>query len=189
MAVGQLGRNNKPTAMKAAEGNPGGKRVRADEPKPSLIVSTQPPKDFLFSPLAIKIWKRMAEHLRKAKMLGETDVLSLAAFCNAAAEFFTADKDVAELVQKGHWASMGGGKGRAFSPLVSFRNQAAEQFKYWSAQFGMSPAAVAKLIAINTQMDVFEELLDEEELQRSVTETAARLGVVVDFPQGGERLQ
>lgn len=184
MAAGMIGRNRKPTAQKIAEGNLGGNKIRTDEPKPMLLDSVAPPKDYLHSVFAQKIWRKLAPELRQAKIIAQTDILSFAALCNAAAEFFTLDRRVALVWQdEKRTHEMGGGKGKAFSPLVAARNAAAEQFKYWTVQFGMTPAAVARLIAIDVQTDWMDEFADqsEEALQAKIEAKAEKLGVVVEF--------
>lgn len=180
--AGLIGRNPTPTQAKINAGNPGGKAIRKDEPKPVLLDDLRPPKQFLFSPLAIKVWNELAPSLRQAKMLAETDRLYLANLCNATAELFAADKEVADLWTKGKWDSMGGGKGKAFSPRVSIRNAALDRFEKAAAMTGINAAARARLTEIKTQTDLFDDINEsEDDLMAQIKQSAESLGVVVDF--------
>lgn len=178
-----MGRIATPTQAKINAGNPGGKGIRRDEPKPVLLEDVSPPKDFLFTPMAVKVWKILAPKLKAAKMVAETDTLPLAILCNDTAELLKASKQAAAYAEAGQWDRMGGGKGRAFSAVVSVRNAAHARFEQGAAKFGMTPADRTKLIAIDTQMDLFNEDADEEALNQEIAAAAAKLGVVIQFPQ------
>jgi P27 family predicted phage terminase small subunit len=82
----------KPTAVKAAEGNPGKRKLNRQEPKFSGSLSCP---DWLTSS-AKREWKRVSTELQALKLLQSVDRASLAAYCQSYSRWRSAELQVSK---------------------------------------------------------------------------------------------
>lgn len=111
------GRPPKPTALKILQGNPGGRPLNEDEPKPELGAVI--PAWFATDPVLVAEWKRHEERLTRLGLLTEIDDDALATLCVLEVRF-------RDMVAEGA------------SPLA-LAKVSAEKRALWS-RFGMTPA-------------------------------------------------
>ena len=94
-AMAQIGRKPKPTALKMLEGNPRGRPLNTEEPKPEKKAPRCPS---WLEAEAKKEWKRLAKVLENMGLLTEMDMAAFAGYCQAyarwkeAEEFLTQDR-------------------------------------------------------------------------------------------------
>lgn len=136
----------KPAHLKLLEGNPG-KRAVGVEPRPEISV-LPPPPDFL-SIDARAEWDRVARQLHFLGLLTVVDVPSLSAYCQAYGRWVQAERAIAEMAK--HDMLTGGlmiktANGNAIqNPLVGTANKAASDMVRYASEFGLTPAARARL--------------------------------------------
>ena len=78
--MAQRGRKPKPTALKVLEGNPGGRPLNPNEPKPAKKAPRCPS---WLEDEAKKEWKRMGKTLEQMGLLTEMDMAAFAGYCQA----------------------------------------------------------------------------------------------------------
>ena len=78
--MAQRGRKPKPTALKVLEGNPGGRPLNPNEPKPAKKAPRCPA---WLEDEAKKEWKRMGKTLEQMGLLTEMDMAAFAGYCQA----------------------------------------------------------------------------------------------------------
>lgn len=141
-----MGRKPKPTHLKIIEGNPG-KRPIPDEPKPDI--GALPPAPEFLSADAKGEWERVALQLHRLGLLTVVDVPSLGAYCQAYGRWVLAERAIAKMAE--HDLLTGGlmiktTNGNAIqNPLVGTSNKAASDMVRYAAEFGLTPAARARL--------------------------------------------
>src|SRR5580704_4521684 len=86
------GRRPKPTALKVIEGNPGGRPLNPDEPKPSGIPSC--PRHL--NKEARAEWHRISKELVTIGLLTSIDRAALAAYCVAYSRWIEAEHNIAK---------------------------------------------------------------------------------------------
>lgn len=131
------GRKPTPTALKVVRGNPGGRPLNEDEPKPKGEVRAP---EYL-SEMAAAHWPVVAEQLRNAGVLTSMDVAALALYCESFARWQQAQALIAKtgLVvpgQKGTFTQ---------SPYVVISNAAFEQMRRLLIEFGMTPSSRSRV--------------------------------------------
>ena len=147
-----------PTNVRAINGNPGKRALRAPgEPDPDYLVDLTPPP-FLTSAKALEVWDYMAPKLVKARLLCEVDIVTFAHYCEAVAEFWQTQQQVSNLLVGGDaealMVAVGGNGGRNYHPAITLRNRAADRVDKGAMHFGLSPMARTK-IRTNAQEDLF----------------------------------
>lgn len=132
----------KPTHLKLIEGNPGKRKLNANEPKPEPELPLPP--SFL-SAEAKEEWWRVATELYQLKLLTGLDRAALAAFCQAYGRWQQAEEAIASLATRG---MLGSGlmikttNGNFIqNPLVGTANKAMADMVRYAAEFGMTPSA------------------------------------------------
>jgi P27 family predicted phage terminase small subunit len=90
------GRKPKPTSVRALEGNPGKRRLNAEEPQPPPLDTSfdTPPAELTGHPFAIAEWSRLAPMLRRCRQITEADRAALVALCLEWARYVTATEMV-----------------------------------------------------------------------------------------------
>lgn len=135
--MARTGRTPKPRHLKVLEGNPGGRRL-VDPVKPP---PSKPRCPSYLQPYAKTVWRRLVDILDGYGILTTADRESMAAYCEAVADYRKATEDLAKtglLVQ--------GQKGNAVTnPLWRIKRDAARQIAEWSARFGLTPADRVRL--------------------------------------------
>lgn len=130
-----------PTALKVLRGNPGKRRLNADEPAPPPA-SLEPPAWLRGDPIALRIWREEAPRLQVLGLLGTIDRLLFAALCERAALYQRTARTLRRtmgLIQP----TRGGDVAR---PEVYISRSALEGLRRLAASFGMTPADRARLM-------------------------------------------
>jgi P27 family predicted phage terminase small subunit len=90
------GRKPHPTARKRLDGNPGGRRLNPDEPKPPPPTEAfdEPPPELATNAIAAAEWRRLAPMLRVVRQVTEADRAALIALCLEWSRYLTAMQKV-----------------------------------------------------------------------------------------------
>lgn len=132
--MAKTGRKPKPTHLKLLQGNPGGRPLNKQEPKPGATTLACPT---WLHPYAKQEWKRIAADLKRSQLLTKVDRQMLAGYCQAYARWREAEKAIAK-------------HGMIFTtvngyiqqrPEVSIANTALKEMRVFGAEFGMTPSA------------------------------------------------
>ena len=170
------GPTKKPTKLKILEGNPGKRQLpREPEPKPAM-----PSCPSHLKGVAAKEWKRITPELYVLGLLTQIDRAALAAYCAAYGRWVDAEREIARLrrsdrdISKLQKKYPGKNLLRAtglvretsngnfiMEPLISVSNKAVEQMHKFLVEFGMTPAARARISTEGKKDpdDPMEELL------------------------------
>ena len=138
------GRPPKPSAVKRAEGNPGKRAVRKDEPKPPPGPLTMPAW-LADRPYAVEAWEHYAPLAEGMGVLTTVDVGALAMLCDALAEYREC-RDV--LISEGSTYKRTTDRG-GFA--ITNRSEVSQGADAWRravnmmGQFGLTPSARAKV--------------------------------------------
>ena len=140
-----MGRKKKPAALKKLEGNPGGKPILV-EPQTSGEMP-EPPSHL--DEYAIEEWERVAEGLNLMGVLDTIDMATFAAYCSAYSRWHHAEDELVKISKEGsprdalviktiqgNWIQQ---------PLIGISNVAARDMVKFASEFGLTPAARAKL--------------------------------------------
>lgn len=140
------GRKPKPAHLKLVEGNPG-KRALKQEVQPDSGDLPEPPA--FLSADAQAEWRRVSLELHRLGMLTMLDVSTLGAYCQAFGRWIQAERAIAKMAEKDQ---LTGGlmiktsNGNAIqNPLVGTANKAASDMVRYASEFGLTPAARARL--------------------------------------------
>ena len=141
------GRKPKPSALKLVTGNPGRRRLPASEPKPKQSASSAP--TFLSTDARTE-WRRVMPMLVANGIMTGLDRAALAAYCQAygrwaQAERALADDATADLKARFGLLSETSNGNKIQNPLVGIANKAARDMVRYASEFGMSPAARARV--------------------------------------------
>lgn len=145
------GRPPKPTAIKAAEGNPGKRKLNQAEPKPNPVHTLKPPANSLAD--VRKFWRKYGPMLDKIGVLTEADVAALDlmaihyAIAKAALAAMVTDDGKLELTREDEE-----GVERKHPMLQVLRDNSAS-FRLYSVLFGLNPAARARLVVSEPEDD------------------------------------
>ena len=137
--MGERGPRPKPKAMNDLAGNPGKRSGGATAPEPKVLTNLKPPK---FLPLEAKHeWKRVVMHLAALDLISDLDVMALAAYCNSYATWFVSGKKIKETgllikTPNGYYQ---------VSPYVKIQRDAQDEMLKLLKEFGMTPAARARV--------------------------------------------
>lgn len=130
----------KPTALKELEGNPGNRQLPKNEPKIDKAPKTaQPPKHL--SKDAKAEWRRLYPVLRACGLISIADLTAFGIYCQLYGRWVDAERqigDTASLLKtpNGHVQS---------NPWITISRQTAELMKSYMIEFGMTPAARARI--------------------------------------------
>jgi P27 family predicted phage terminase small subunit len=137
-----------PTHLKLLRGNPGHQRLNKDEPQPAIPPEVPEPPSFLL-PAAQDEWWRISGELHVLGLLSNLDIQVLAAYCQAYARWRQAEEALAVFAAKDpatHGILIKAADGNArINPLLKAANAAAEDMVKFASEFGMSPAARARV--------------------------------------------
>ena len=167
------GRRPKPTVVKQVEGNPG-KRSLAKVDLTSDPAAPPCPTWLDFD--ARLIWKEQVKELMCLKMLRRVDQIALACLCDSVANLKSGIRRLLKL--KAQLRNQGKDPDDALlsktpggaviqSPLLAIINREKVNVQRFASEFGMTPAARARLLsndfgAAGDQDAKYEELLSEE---------------------------
>jgi len=143
---GNSGRTAKPAIVHLVNGNPGRKKQAAlhdDVNTPAVPVGAPPKPDWL-TPLAAEEWDRVVPDLLTLGLISTLDMMALASYCEAVADYQVFSKQIAER----NAAMQGRGDVQTFatgakqiSVWRQLRNDAEKRANQAGAQFGFSPMA------------------------------------------------
>ncbi len=139
------GRKPKPTHLKALAGNPGKRKLNANEPKPQLGADSP---DHL-SDRALEVWERVAPELERLQLLNPLSGETLAGFCDAYARWCAATK---EIEKSGEVVKAPSGYPMQ-NPWRAIANKAFDQWTRLAAEFGMTPSAMSRIGAESKEQD------------------------------------
>ncbi|CAK7036931.1 MAG: hypothetical protein BACD_00149 [Bacteroides rodentium] len=148
------GRKPTPTAVKKLEGNPGGRPLNENEPKPKKKAPACPK---WLDGEARKEWKRLAKVLEEMGVLTQLDMGVFATYCNAYARWKEADEFIS---QHGTVIKTPSGYVQQL-PQVSIAQTYAKLMNRCAEQMGLTPSSRSRIIAAETSdpEDEMEELL------------------------------
>ena len=154
-----IGRPPKPTAIRAAEGNPGKRKLNRGELR-QLVEAPKMPRDL--SPVAKKEWRRLAKVFLERGIIRPEDQDQLANLCETIATLKEARAELRKkkrgrLIQKGQ-----------VNPLIYLIRDHVRMVNRLGAEFGLSPAA-------RTRLTYDEQASDADDLE-------ALLGGAVSLP-------
>jgi len=120
--------------LKIINGNPGGRPLNTNEPKPEAVLPESP--DHL-DDQAKFFWRQMAERLHRARVLTELDTTALELLCDTYSrrrEAMESLKKTGLLLRtaKGNWIQ---------SPLVGIINKSTQIIERLLVEFGMTPSS------------------------------------------------
>ena len=150
------GRKPKPTVLKLREGNPGKRRLNADEPAPPVGVPDCP--EFL-DEVAREEWDRISVVLSEVGLLTQADRSALAAYCVAYSRWVAAEKQVAK------FGTIVKSPEKNFpmkSPYLTVADQSLETMRKFLVEFGLTPSSRSRIRVPGTSAaeDEFQAFVD-----------------------------
>lgn len=143
-----MGRRHVPTELKLIQGTQRPSRVNRREPKPQKAKPTPPAH---LSAIAKTEWLRIAGELFALGLLTRVDRAALAAYCQAYGRWVQAERAVAKMAERDMLTSglmIKTTNGNAIqNPLVGTANKAMLDMLRIASEFGMTPAARARIEA------------------------------------------
>lgn len=140
-APANAGRTGKPAALKLVEGRGNGRDSGGRPVKQAPAFRRLPPaKPDDMSPFASELWDELISELSRLQLVKEIDGAALRIGCEAYARWREA---VSMRHERGILAETSQGMGVA--PWVRVEESASKEFRAWCAEFGLTPAAEAKL--------------------------------------------
>ena len=141
--MGRRGPKPTPTKLKILRGNPGCRRLNAEEPQPPSDGIVMPPH---LGPVAALRWAELLPMLQSTRVMTRADVEALARYCDTY-EWWLAVR--AKLKAEGDTYPILNDKGEvkyiAQRPEVAIAHKLAQQLRQLEADFGLSPAARVSL--------------------------------------------
>jgi P27 family predicted phage terminase small subunit len=137
-----------PIELRLLRGNPAKRAIRGGFRPPRPPDPPEPP-EFLSAAERAE-WERVAPELWRLGVLTELDISTFAVYCWAAATWATAVKALNEVAARDpvmHGLLVKGADGPTTNPLIRVARQASETMLEVAAQFGMTPAARARISA------------------------------------------
>ena len=137
-----MGRKTHPTKLKIIKGTDRVDRINKNEPQPDVEIP-QPP-DFM-SDYAREEWDRITHVLYDLGIISRIDRSALVGYCEAWGTYRDAKEKLkhSSIIIKTIQGNV------QQSPLLSIANRASELMLKFAAEFGMTPAARAKVQAVD----------------------------------------
>jgi len=145
----QRGRKPKPTATRAAEGNPGRRPLNQHEPR---LPPKAPPCPRHLDAEAKREWKRVVKLLGGAGIITQVDRGVLSAYCRAWSLYVEADR----AVQRYGLMLMSEKKVPYQSPYLNTMTAALKDVRSYAAELGMTPSARSRVQAAGGEGDGFD---------------------------------
>jgi P27 family predicted phage terminase small subunit len=138
-----------PTVIKLLRGNPG-RRPIPPEPEPTRTAEPPEAPAFLVG-YASDEWHRVAPELHRLKLLTVLDVQALASYCTAYSRWRETEEVIARMAindrATGGLLIKTSSGDAAQNPLIGIARRAAADMVRYAGEFGMSPAARARISA------------------------------------------
>jgi phage terminase small subunit len=135
--------------------------------KPSLLTRENAKRwrnKLLLLPMEKEIWDSLIEDGQVMRIYANLDVFMLAALCIEAVIYFRAQREISGHAMKGDWHRLVFDKGGAYKGVMAVGNKCFEHMQVLANQCGISPAARARIVSIDSQQDMFEAMnLDAQE--------------------------
>jgi len=149
--MAQRGRKPKPTALKELEGNPGGRPLNQNEPKPDRKAPRCPS---WLEDEAKKEWKRVGKILERMGLLTEMDMAAFAGYCQAYARWKEAEEFITQ-----HGAMIRTPNGYLQQvPQVSIAQTNLKIMLKFCEQFGLTPSARSRIVAGEGSINPADEM-------------------------------
>jgi P27 family predicted phage terminase small subunit len=140
------GRKPTPTHLKLINGNPGKRRLNANEAKPDLARPMPPP--FLNDDAKVE-WGRLVDRLYEVGLMTEIDRAALAAYCQAYGRWAVAERALAKMAEAdadfGALMTKTKDGNLIQNPIVGVANRAMSDMVKYGAEFGMTPSARSRI--------------------------------------------
>jgi P27 family predicted phage terminase small subunit len=156
------GRRPKPTEQKILEGNPGKRRV---EPTASIGGKGEICKPFGLSEAASKLWDLQVPMMSEAGLLDRADSVMLGQFfefwnvCNMCSKIVAGYKDPDVGIVLDQYSDLTGDRNIKANPILSQWRKAADAMRMIGVEYGLTPAARAKLSITKPQdAPMFDDL-------------------------------
>ena len=151
--AGNVGRPPKPTALKLITGH--GKCNGEAMPEQIVFKAGEPPEHL--TPTAKAEWRRLAPMLEKRGLISREESTAFALYCQAYGRWQQAEKKISDLVTDDGADGLIVKAPSGYpiqNPYLANANKAMEQCYQYLQQFGLSPAARAR-VAGSQQLDLF----------------------------------
>lgn len=132
------GRKPTPTKLKILHGNPGKRKINADEPQPDNVIPTCPA---ILKGEARAEWKRVTEKLHRLGLINEMCRGLLAGYCQAYALWHKANRELAE---NGEVITTKNGA-QLQNAWLSIANRQMVIMKQIASEFGFTPSSLSRL--------------------------------------------
>lgn len=136
------GRKPKPTAVKRAAGNPGGRPLNDEEPQFTQEIPACPAH---LGKIARDEWKRISKELMAVGVLTMADRVALAAYCQLYERWVTDEEELAEHRRKYNSTLIETRSGYSVHPLVRSIRQTLELIKGYLIEFGLTPSSRTRI--------------------------------------------
>lgn len=154
--MGRRGPPPKPTKLKVLQGNPGHQKLNMNEPEPRQSSGMRCPK--WMPPEGRREWRRVVPELERLGLLSIVDQASLEGYCQSYADWrknvdwITENGDVLPIRDKVT------GKITYLQqvPQVGMAQKALNDVRKFAQEFGLTPAARARLQTANKEVDQSE---------------------------------
>lgn len=145
-------RNNKPTALRILQGNPGKRPLNDREPKPANVAPEMPAGLDAFGR---QCWRRNAPMLERLGVLTEADGDMLAVYCDAYSQWRRASAALRKIEPTDE----------EYRKVAVSVEKARDQMRFLASEFGLSPASRSRLkVTPNEEhVDPFEELFGRKQ--------------------------
>ncbi|WP_031405284.1 phage terminase small subunit P27 family [Geobacillus vulcani] len=145
-----MGRNAKPIHLHLLEGNKNRLTKKEIEQRLETEKRLKPKKDKIKPPswlddVAKKEFKRIAKELMELDLLTNVDVNALAAYCDAYSDYVKCTQIIQEEGLMVEYTNKAAETNKVPHPLLTKKKQLYEQMRSIASEFGLSPAARAKL--------------------------------------------
>lgn len=145
--MGMRGPAGKPTALRLLEGNPSGRPINTNEPKPEIPKSVEPPEDLPERGKAI--WNDLSSEMIRIGLLTKIDLHAFHRYIKFLLEYMEADEKLGKnYVLTIYHQGTKEPKYFMTNPFHSIRNKAAEHLNRLEQQLGLTPSARARMIGL-----------------------------------------
>ncbi|WP_236595990.1 phage terminase small subunit P27 family [Paenibacillus sp. EPM92] len=144
------GRPNKPAAAHLASGNKSKLSKAQIKARQEAEDAIKPASDNILRPTWLdavgkKMWESIMEELAAVDLITNVDVYALALACDAYSKYVKASKDIKKEGLVVEHKNAIGAVNKVPNPNVAIAQKYATQFKSFCSEFGLSPAARARL--------------------------------------------
>lgn len=159
------GRRRKPDAIKAREGNPGRRPLRAPR-KTTKPAAAHPPRcPQWFSKPARQEWRRLAAELHRAGLLSEETKALFVGYCTAWARVQEIEERIANL-DPVQLTQINGQGTEIANPLLKMADQAHQTMRRYANDMGLTPQMRQHLLGESTKQAAPVVSEDEAFLRR-----------------------